>query len=307
MMESLRQHDLSPLSSSFANYVFTCVALVAVALIRTRYYHGLNKIPGPFLASITSLWKWNVVLKEKMNVVNTELHEKYGSLVRIGPNHVSASSVESIQVIHRSRGNGFTKSAMYGILQPKFEGSDLHNIFSTQDADYHLALKRTLGTLYSTTAVSGLEYHLDECTDMFMAKMNEIIGPKGSGPVDLASWFQWYAFDALVAVNFSRKFGFMESGTDLDGICNLYHQQMMYFALWGQMTPVERLWSKTKAFVTGSRSDNPVFNFALKLVQERQANPTADTDMLNLFLQLHAASPERLTIRDVIAAAYINT
>ncbi|KAI1442489.1 cytochrome P450 [Annulohypoxylon stygium] len=287
------------------DYLATIFTLILVYLVRTRYHNGLNKIPGPFLASLTSLWKWDVVRREKMPFVNTELHEKYGPLVRIGPNHISASSTESIQVVHRSK-SGFTKSSIYGILQPVFEGTDLHNVFSTQDAEYHAALKRTMGSLYTVTAVSGLEYHLDDCTKLFISKMNGIIGTKDSAPVDLAAWLQYYAFDSLGAVNFSQKLGFLESGTDVDGICHLDHDQMMYFAVWGQIPAIERGWARMKSILTGTRKENPLFNFALKLVQDRQAKPTDAHDMLNLFLSLHKSSPEKFTIRDVIAAAYIN-
>lgn len=49
-----------------------------------------------------------------------------------------------------------------------------------------------------------------------------------------------------------------------------------------------------------------LWQFALKLVQNRQKNPTDTMDMLNLFLDLHKSVPEKFTIRDVIAAAYIN-
>lgn len=88
-----------------------------------------------------------------------------------------------------------------------------------------------MGSLYTVTAVSGLEYHLDDCTKLFISKMNGIIGTKDSAPVDLAAWLQYYAFDSLGAVNFSQKLGFLESGTDVDGICHLDHDQMMYFAV----------------------------------------------------------------------------
>ncbi|CRG87516.1 hypothetical protein PISL3812_04534 [Talaromyces islandicus] len=305
MFESIQQ-PLFPVGPFLTvDYIATALTLFLAYLIRTRYFHGLNKIPGPFLASITSLWKWDIVRREQMPFVNTQLHEKHGPLVRIGPNHISASSAESIQVIHRSR-SGFTKSGIYGILQPSFEGTDLHNVFSTQDAEYHAALKRTMGSLYTTTAVSGLEFHLDDCTKLFISKMNEIIGTKASAPVDLAAWLQYYAFDSLGAVNFSQMLGFMESGTDVDGICHLDHEQMMYFAVWGQITTVERAWAKVKALATGARKENPLFNFALELVQKREANPIESTDMLNLFLALHKSVPEKFTIRDVIAAAYIN-
>ncbi|KAI3321861.1 cytochrome P450 [Xylariaceae sp. AK1471] len=305
MTELVEQYLPSSSRSPIVDSISTILVLLFVYLVRTRYYHGLNKVPGPFLASITSLWKWHIVRQEKMPFINTELHEKHGPLVRIGPNHVSASSPESIQVIHRAR-NGFTKSDIYGILQPRFEGSDLHNVFSTQDAEYHAALKRTMGTLYTTTTVSGLEFHLDDCTKLFISKMTDLIGQERSAPVDLASWLQYYAFDSLGAVNFSQKLGFLDSGSDVDGICHLDHDQMMYFAVWGQITPIERTWAKTKALLTGARKENPLFNFALKLVLDRQKNPIETTDMLSLFLDLHKSVPEKFTLRDVIAAAYIN-
>jgi hypothetical protein len=47
--------------SLIVNYIVTALTLFHVYLIRTRYFNGLNKIPGPFLASITSLWKWDIV------------------------------------------------------------------------------------------------------------------------------------------------------------------------------------------------------------------------------------------------------
>ncbi|XDG03462.1 hypothetical protein ABKA04_003077 [Annulohypoxylon sp. FPYF3050] len=275
-LESFYRPLFSPERTLAVDYLATVFTLILVYLVRTRYHNGLNKIPGPFLASLTSLWKWDVVRREKMPFVNTELHEKYGPL-----------------------------SSIYGILQPVFEGTDLHNVFSTQDAEYHAALKRTMGSLYTVTAVSGLEYHLDDCTKLFISKMNGVIGPKDSAPVDLAAWLQYYAFDSLGAVNFSQKLGFLESGTDVDGICHLDHDQMMYFAVWGQIPVIERGWARMKILLDANVVING-YKFALKLVQDRQAKPTDAHDMLNLFLSLHKSSPEKFTIRDVIAAAYIN-
>jgi hypothetical protein len=89
-----------------------------------------------------------------------------------------------------------------------------------------------MGTLYTTTAVSSLEFHLDDCTQLFLSKMNEMIGAEEkSARVDLAAWLQYYAFDSLGAVNFSQKLGFLDTGSDVDGICHLDHEQMMYFAV----------------------------------------------------------------------------
>lgn len=72
------------------------------------YRPDLNLIPGPFLARFTSLWKFYVSWKETIAFTSVDLHEKLGPLVRIGPNHISASSAESLALIHRSR-SGFIK------------------------------------------------------------------------------------------------------------------------------------------------------------------------------------------------------
>lgn len=86
------------------------VLLVAIVsrFVYVRFFNGLYRVPGPFIASFTSLWKFYVVWSENMPWTNAILHEKYGPLVRLGPRHVSASSPEALSVIHVQR-KGFQK------------------------------------------------------------------------------------------------------------------------------------------------------------------------------------------------------
>lgn len=76
-----------------------------------------------------------------------------------------------------------------------------------------------------------LEFHIDDCTQLFLSKMNNIIASQEPAVVDMSSWLQYYAFDSLGNIQFSRKLGFLETGTDVDRICHYDHEQMMYFAL----------------------------------------------------------------------------
>ncbi|MCJ1237848.1 hypothetical protein MMC14_005835 [Varicellaria rhodocarpa] len=234
---------------------------------------------------------------------NALLHQKFGPLVRIGPNHVSASSEDAVQVIHRAK-TGFNKSSIYGILQPRLHNQILHNVFSEQDPAIHARLKRTMGSLYTTTAATELEFHIDSCVRLFTSRMEEFAREPGKA-VNMSAWLQYYAFDSLGEVNFSRKLGFLASGTDVDGICELDHKQMMYFALMGQSPTLERCWSRISS-LAGARAPNPLYTFTLNAVNERKNNPMHSTDMLNSFLALHKASPEKFSIREVIAATYIN-
>ena len=86
--------------------LFFCV----VQLLRTRY-NALRRIPGPLVASFSNLWKVKAVYNEEMHTRDIAVHEKYGPVVRIGPNHVSVSSPESFYKVHASR-TAFAKVVM---------------------------------------------------------------------------------------------------------------------------------------------------------------------------------------------------
>ena len=60
----------------------------------------LRSIKGPFIARYTDLWRLLKVHQGDMHNVYLELHQKYGSLVRVGPNCVSISDPEALAAVH---------------------------------------------------------------------------------------------------------------------------------------------------------------------------------------------------------------
>lgn len=87
--------------------LFTCIFVLVLGLLqllRTRYHRGLDKIPGPFVASISNVWKVSALYRGTIPQENIAVHDKYGPVVRIGPHHVSFASPEALQIIHSSRG-----------------------------------------------------------------------------------------------------------------------------------------------------------------------------------------------------------
>ena len=79
------------------------LVLLCLRTLRTRFSRGLSKVPGPFIASISNLWKVNAVYKGDMPRRNMAVHENFGPVVRIGPKHVSFASTQALHVIHASR------------------------------------------------------------------------------------------------------------------------------------------------------------------------------------------------------------
>ena len=99
----------APLLSSL---VFPCVLLtvplLALFLFRSVKNNPLSSLPGPLLARITRWYRVYVVWRGQAPVLMAELHSTYGSIVRVGPQHVMISDPAAVDIIH-GFGSGFVK------------------------------------------------------------------------------------------------------------------------------------------------------------------------------------------------------
>lgn len=131
-----------------------------------RHIHRLAKYPGPFLASLTDLWQVMQFLSLKQPYNLTALHEKYGSVVRYGPDKLSITNESAIPLI-------YTKGAR---LMPKTEyydafGAAHPNVFGMRDEDVsarlsgELAVLTKLDALIKATAHGSQLFHLLRQTD----------------------------------------------------------------------------------------------------------------------------------------------
>jgi hypothetical protein len=81
---------------------------IAAYLVSNHFHHGLNKYPGPFLASLTDWWRFWIVYKRRPEVEHIRLHQKHGDVVRLGPNSLSFADPKAVKTIY-GLNKGFTK------------------------------------------------------------------------------------------------------------------------------------------------------------------------------------------------------
>jgi hypothetical protein len=79
-----------------AALAFACVAY----LLKNYFNRGLNKYPGPFLASLTDWWRFVDVYKRRPEVTHLKLHAKHGDVVRLGPNSLSFADPKALKSIY---------------------------------------------------------------------------------------------------------------------------------------------------------------------------------------------------------------
>jgi hypothetical protein len=90
------------------HYILVVAGVIFVRLFYLRYLHPYRDIPGPFLATISPLWRLTRALNGTLHHDITAAHRKYGKIFRISPDEVSISDPEAIKVIY-SHGAGFVK------------------------------------------------------------------------------------------------------------------------------------------------------------------------------------------------------
>ena len=136
------------------------------------------------------------------------LHEKYGPVVRVAPDELSFSSVQSWQDIYgASPGRqAYTKSLFY-------EGGCFANealsIVSERDHAKHRDMRRYLSTVFSERSLKEQEYLVAKVIDRFV----ERIGEARTDPIDMTTWFNLLTFDIIGELAFGESFGGIESGS----------------------------------------------------------------------------------------------
>lgn len=85
---------------TFTNIIPLLISVLFLFLARIRYRKGLGQLPGPFLASISPLDRILTTAPGHQFQDHIRYHEKYGSMVRVGPRHISLSNAEHIPTIY---------------------------------------------------------------------------------------------------------------------------------------------------------------------------------------------------------------
>ncbi|KAB5572301.1 cytochrome P450 [Coniochaeta sp. 2T2.1] len=214
------------------------VALVAF-FVRNKYHGGLNRYPGPVLASFTNWWRFFCVMRRKSNFEIRELHEKHGDVVRLGPDCLSFSSPEAMKAIY-GLNNRLSKSEFYPVQMQISRGKILQSLFGTTDNDYHARLRRTVSNAFSMSTMVQYEPRVDETARVFLSQTSRLFAQLGA-KCEFVKWLQYFAFDVITEVTYSRRVGFIDNFEDVDGIIAWLNKLFDYTTPVGQMPFLDKL------------------------------------------------------------------
>ncbi|KAI2824446.1 hypothetical protein CBS147343_2314 [Aspergillus niger] len=286
---------LTYLSQHIPSILFT---ILIIHLARNYFKPGLSRIPGPFFAKITNLWRFVDVARGRAEVTHYQLHQKHGEYVRLGPNVVSVWNVEALKVIYGIT-RGYKKTAFYRVQQQLVKGKPTRTLFTTLDEDLHAKIKRPVSAAYSMSTVTEFEPFVDSTTQTLFARLDEL-SEKGC-VFDISTWLQYYAFDVIGEMTFSKQLGFLREGRDVEGIMESLEKMFDYAGKIGQMPWLDYVLIKNplRQLIRGG-STGAVARFARDRLHERlsQGGSKRDDiherqkDFLTRFLEAKSIHPD---------------
>lgn len=301
------------------NLIVLSAIVLTVYSVTIRYRTHLRHIPGPFLNSISNLPRLFSVAGGQAHSDAILLHKQYGTVVRVGPNHVSFSSADDIPTVY-SAYTKFEKSDYYVPFDAKTPQGWIPTVFSVRSEHAHRDIKRPIANAYSLTSLLELETLTDDCIRIFSDKLSEKLAASSNASIELnlGDWLHYYAFDVITSITFSNRLGFMESESDVEDIIAAIEGRLKYNATIGQWPVLHpflfgnRLVSYVASFIppiaklnTGSR----IVQFAaaqLKRYENKDKDTTPYADMLDRFRRVDNSGSTLMNDQDVLMAALGN-
>ncbi|KAI0442206.1 cytochrome P450 [Xylaria telfairii] len=250
---------------------WTC-ALCLVVIFCAWLLHGYSQqshVSGPPFAAFSNLPRLLWARSGKAHETYISLHEKYGDLVRVGPNVISVADPRALSSIYGITAN-FSKSDFYRVLQPMSKGRIIPGLFHTQDEKLHRSMKRPIANIYSMSNLVEFEPYVDTTIAFLFKRLEEVKAMSGCA-CDLGVWLQWLAFDVMGEITFSKRLGFLDEAKDVENIMATIWSTFQYASWVGQMPWLDRLWVKN-SYISRfmPEKSNPIISFALARGFERQ-------------------------------------
>lgn len=105
----------------------------------------------------------------------------------------------------------------------------LPSLFSSTDNGFHAQFRRCVNSAFSMSALVQYEPFVDNTTKLFLERTKTLFVGKPEG-CDFTEWLQFYAFDVIGEITYSKRHGFVEKNEDIDGIVSYLGSLFLYVA-----------------------------------------------------------------------------
>ncbi|KAI9466330.1 high nitrogen upregulated cytochrome P450 monooxygenase 2 [Lactarius psammicola] len=199
-------------------------AVTSFALMyRLSPFHPLAKYPGPTIAKMSKLWAAYLNATGDRHRDYKSLHDRYGDVVRVGPNELS---IRDSLLIHPILGQGGLPKG------PAWEGWDGPPMLIAQcDPILHMHQRKPWNRAFSSMAMKEYEIIVAKRIRQLVGCLEDMIqrsDQRANAVVDMAEWLKYFSTDLMGDIAFGGGFEIMKAGRDIDGLWTLLESGVWY-------------------------------------------------------------------------------
>ncbi|KAI2784086.1 putative cytochrome P450 [Daldinia loculata] len=194
--------------------ILTAVVLIIseiTIIVYNLYFHPLRDYPGPTLYRASRLpWALKFATGSQAFFVQ-KLHDEYGSVVRIGPNHLSYTDPKAWKDIYGHRIGG--ESSMYEMSKAHTFVKTIRSrpdSILTLNRDDHSKFRRVLSHGFSDSAMREQEPAIGKYIDLLISRLHEEC-ENGKKKLNIEAWYNWTTFDVVGDLVFGQSFHCLEN------------------------------------------------------------------------------------------------
>lgn len=149
------------------------------------------------------------------------------------------SDPKAISIIYALNG-GFSKSDFYAAQQTRKKETRLFTLFTSTDEKFDAKLWRAVSNVYAMSTLVQVEPYIDSTTRAFLEQMKSKMSGEPEILINSSTWLEWYAFDVIGELTFSKRLGFLDRGEDVKGIIASIDKMLDYAAVVSVSQPSAR-------------------------------------------------------------------
>ncbi|KAI1383436.1 cytochrome P450 ClCP1 [Hypoxylon trugodes] len=203
---------MAPLqASNTINLIYISGVLLVFYIIGASFYnvflHPLRSYPGPLLWKMSRFARPLRLVRGDLPLYMRKLHDKYGPVVRIGPNELAFSDPQAWKDIYGHRHNGEQEL-------PKYDGfyravDNIPRGIINAFREEHGFLRRQLSHGFSDRSMQLQEPIIGSYVDLLVRRMQEQCKDAATA-LNMREWLNWTTFDIIGDLGFGSSFGCLE-------------------------------------------------------------------------------------------------
>ncbi|KAI1139269.1 cytochrome P450 [Hypoxylon sp. FL0543] len=169
------------------------LSLTVLFLSYQLLLHPLRNYPGPLVAKLTNGYTGYFAIKRDLHIEIWRNHQKYGPVVRIGPDRLVFNSATALRDIYQNE--RVTKPPTYLSTQTK---PGAYSVWNALDRGLHRRKRRLVGRATTDASMRSFEPAMVEQVDIFIQQLGRL----RDQPVDVKSRCSYLSFDIIGLLSF---------------------------------------------------------------------------------------------------------